>query len=124
MKVRKGFVSNSSSSSFIVLITKEAYDEIIKDIDPFAQAVVEQLSGKTQFLGTECVSYNHTSGNYTDFEWLSKDKCIKRAKEIAKETGKEFYEEDIEWCDWEILCDFEEKVGNVKDKAFTHSIDF
>ena len=124
MKIRNGFVSNSSSSSFLILLTKEAYDEVISGVGPLTQAVVEQLSGKASFLGTECVSYNHTDGNYDDFEWLHKSECVERAKEIAEETGKEFDEDDVSWCGWEILNDFESKAKEMKDRVFTHSIDF
>lgn len=123
MKIRSGFVSNSSSSSFLILLTKEAYDEVISGVDPLAQAVVEQLSRKTKFLGTECVAYSRMSGNHDDFDWLVEKECVKRAKELAGLTGKEFDEDDIDWHG-EIVEDFESRAKEMQDRVFTNSEDF
>lgn len=123
MKIRNGFVSNSSSSSFLVLIVKDEYDSIINTVNPLTQAVVEQLSNSASFLGTECVAYNHMSGgSYCDFEWLSETECRKRAEEISKETGREYNEDDLEF--WQSVEEFEEKIDQKSDKVFTNSLDF
>jgi hypothetical protein len=56
MKTRNGFVSNSSSSSFIIIIGKETADKIIETLDPFVKETVEwlkveeKLEGKTVYI--------------------------------------------------------------------------
>ena len=37
MKTRQGFVSNSSTSSFILVTSKEAHDKAIKQLNPQAR---------------------------------------------------------------------------------------
>ena len=56
MKIRNGFVSNSSSSSFLVVCPKDQFDEAVQKAHPFYQKWVETGFGKTQsFLGKDCV---------------------------------------------------------------------
>ena len=42
MKIRIGFVSNSSTSSFICVLTVEAYNKLLEELHPFVRACVEQ----------------------------------------------------------------------------------
>lgn len=56
MKVRQGFVSNSSSSSFVMLSSKEAFDRAYANISAIEQAgisgfIIEGVVGKTKVKG-------------------------------------------------------------------------
>ena len=51
MKSRMGFVSNSSSSSFIVIVDKKTYDNAISEAHPFTQAVVKGLRSDNIYEG-------------------------------------------------------------------------
>lgn len=43
MKLRLGFVSNSSSSSYVVVTTNEMHEEALRTLHPYIQAVVESV---------------------------------------------------------------------------------
>lgn len=43
MKIRNGFVSNSSSSSFVVLLKKNDYDKYINSAHPYYKYVMDQM---------------------------------------------------------------------------------
>lgn len=53
MKIRNGFVSNSSSSSFMILATKEYFDEAIQDLSDRDQEIVQQSLRPTHQFGKD-----------------------------------------------------------------------
>ncbi|KKM73589.1 hypothetical protein LCGC14_1408980 [marine sediment metagenome] len=86
MKIRLGFVSNSSSSSFVAVALKSVYDEYIKTEDPIIQAIAETIIHEESVLGHECVTFSDSSGE-GDWDW-NPSAIITRAKEIAKEQNR------------------------------------
>jgi len=54
MKIRQSFVTNSSSSSFLVIIEKNLYDEIKNQIEPEIREWFEKSMISTIFFGTHC----------------------------------------------------------------------
>lgn len=70
MKVRTGFVSNSSSSSFVVVFSKENYEAALSQLDLYEQEYVKELVGSTpdKFLGHEVFSYGGLSVMDQDYE--------------------------------------------------------
>ena len=70
MKKRLGFVSNSSSSSFVLFTTKEVIDEALKECTPIQKEAVENyIFNKGNFFGKELMefSYFHSSEEYDDY---------------------------------------------------------
>lgn len=91
MKIRNGFVSNSSSSSFVLFASKEAFDLAQKDLtDNQKKAIAPFISSTDKFLGRDMLCYRYTSGDYGD-------------EEFARDVVKEFTEDEAEIED---LCEF------------------
>jgi len=55
MKLRMGFVSNSSSSCFITVVVKELNDEVMKKLPQYAQDCMKELLSETVLLGRQVV---------------------------------------------------------------------
>lgn len=101
MKIRNGFVSNSSSSSFVLLIPKTDYEKVTKDMTPFEKEVLNQLkiNEKITFMNTEMVLFEEITGR--DEGEVANLKDIDKLKKL----NQSFDEDD---CDDTIL--------DVKDK--------
>ena len=83
MKIRSGFVSNSSSSSFVLVVKKELYDTVMSGLDPLHQAIMEATMRPDNVLWHECMVYENCSSDYW-FDDIDIPQVIERAKEIAK----------------------------------------
>jgi predicted oxidoreductase (fatty acid repression mutant protein) len=57
MKKRFGFVSNSSSSSFVMLIKPEEHERVMKELHPYVKAVVEAVTWETEIFGQKVVMH-------------------------------------------------------------------
>jgi hypothetical protein len=62
MKVRNGFVSNSSSSSFVVVIKKEVHDKVLPLLTDYQRMIIEQIAEKDKAFGMDVI----TIGDMTD----------------------------------------------------------
>jgi len=74
MKIREGFVSNSSSSSFVMVVSKKKWDEEYDKLHPYIKAHVDFLgehgTNKTgTFNGTEVMMFGYPSGNNSPYEY-------------------------------------------------------
>lgn len=72
MKIRTGFVSNSSSSSFAIVISKEKHDKIMEQLHPFIQACINALGvNKETMDGKEYVQFGEWQGmGGSQFEYI------------------------------------------------------
>jgi hypothetical protein len=48
MKTRQGFVSNSSSSSFVILVEESTHEKVMEKLTEYQRACMEKLAGKPQ----------------------------------------------------------------------------
>jgi hypothetical protein len=130
VKVRTGFVSNSSSSSFVALFPAEEYKKIRKELSPTTIGVVETIGlEETKFMGIDCLKFGYISGNYSTLEYIDKNEIKEKAEKVI-EDRKDEYSDDFEETYqedriWDATYEFENKLDNLSpEKIFTHSEDF
>jgi hypothetical protein len=88
MKIRNGFVSNSSSSSFVYIIDGEKYKEFIKSLDGYQKEIIKALApSKETVLGKEAFVISGGSGNSSCFEYMS----IKFDEDLDEDEWNEKY---------------------------------
>lgn len=73
MKTRRGFISNSSTSSFVLLMTSEIHEGVMASLKPWEEDFVCQLIGKLgnrftveEFVGQECVKISFMGCSHSD----------------------------------------------------------
>jgi hypothetical protein len=77
MKTRQGFVSNSSSSSFVLITTKEMLEEAKQSLTQFGKDLVDsviQEPSKAKIFGKNCLVF---WGEYNSEEMGSDLECEK-----------------------------------------------
>ena len=115
MKVRNGLVSNSSTSSFILITTKEHYEKSMKDVHPYVKAVGEALKSVSKFLDKEILVFaTHMGrGGEGTLDWITID--------YDDEKPDTKYGEMTPYDAFEII---EEELGTDKNYVFTHDEDW
>jgi len=114
MKVRNGFVSNSSSSSFVLVTTKLNFDKVYEGLDIIEKKIVDFISKDVgKFLNTDLKKIHYCSGNYDSFEDFDLDLSEEEKQSIMKEKGFEDEDELDEYLEdivYENLEKIEEKL--------------
>lgn len=120
MKIRIGFVSNSSSSSYICMTSKENHEKVLAtfteaDRDAFEVFAKAALTEQV-FLGVPIVVANYTSG-----EWFY---------ETLRENVKEYVEKHPDRADdpmedvYAVIELWKTGIRKDKDNTFMHREDF
>jgi len=73
MKVREGHVSNSSSSSFMLVTTKENYERALSKADDFTKYLVGKLFSEGKLGGIEVMTLTGTQYDGYGYEGLCSD---------------------------------------------------
>jgi len=116
MKIRNGFVSNSSSSSFLLLTTAENYEKVKATLTKFQQAVAEKMKTDLKAFGRDMVSFEtwQSHGSSWSEHFYIDDEELQEDAEANPEG------EDT--CDaWDSFLNAMEK--SPKEEYFTKSID-
>jgi len=107
MKIRRGFVSNSSSTSFSVVMKRDVFNQAIKKLHPYIRHFVDSVRFKVdKFAGEEVMVMSET--------FYSEDFCVYGYKgdegidcegKVVKLKRNEYGEiENIDDCQLETDC--------------------
>ncbi len=91
MKIRNGFVSNSSSSSYVILIDVEEYQKKLAETEGYMKAAVEYMFGETTVIGNKYMFTEYTTGNYNSFVWCDEQIEAEPVEEEKKKWKDEYY---------------------------------
>jgi hypothetical protein len=117
MKVRSGFVSNSSSSSFCIVFDKKSFDEAMEMVPKQCKRVLEGLPFiEKDFMGSKvvCISQLSNTGGITNWgevwdNWeeegdedeegmdYSYNEALDEMKETILKLGTDTYIETEDW---------------------------
>ena len=115
MKIRNGFVSNSSSSSFVIFVKKDVSDAIKEECTTFQKMVMEYVeSGPMTFCGVELMKYSYFTGNVSTFEFLAEEVDLSKIPD----------DEDMDSV-YDVWDSIEQKLKERSgDDKLTHTEDF
>ena len=115
MKIRNGFVSNSSSSSFVIIAPKEASDRVLERSHPYVRAVVDATMSEETFMGEKIVSYHeayndaYSPWEYIDIEWKGDVPSYKEIFGEEKDYNHKIYPANV--FDEYYLPELEKEAG-------------
>ena len=111
MKVRKGFVSNSSSSSFVAVIDRELYNKMYDDFPESYRLVADMIFEKKKgFVYGQILSGN--IGEYF-IEDLQGKKEYFRLAELLKDEESDISESEIRSMITEEVNNFEFEISSL-----------
>jgi hypothetical protein len=118
MKLRNGFVSNSSSSSFVAIMRREDVDAMKKNMCALERVLVDFSMNCESVLGVDCMVFSDFSGHGGEgsYDYISENSedILTKAKELAlKENIPLLVEKDLK--EVEKYDDDEEKDCAIRD---------
>jgi hypothetical protein len=80
VKVRSGFVSNSSTSSFIITAPTSVFSEKLNQVHPFIRHIIQKSRPKKQLLGGIEITQVHDIVSTEEDEW--REEWLDEGKEL------------------------------------------
>jgi len=97
MKMRDGFVSNSSSSSFVLIMTDDLFEEKIAGLSDDRKTIIKKLFNDNTFVGQPVKIYSELDiHDYSSNEY------------IFEELHSTFENEDV----YDVFCNFKDNIGD------------
>ena len=88
MKIRQGFVSNSSSSSFVLITTKENFEKVKATVKEKYYHIIDQLFEEDTLFGKPVLV--HTSMNNQGYDTREDITCDIEDEDIYDDEDNEF----------------------------------
>lgn len=127
MKTRNGFVSNSSSSSFVAILREVDFNEFLKDQTAATKKLINSVVKKIKYCGIDSVIFSEYSdaGGGRMFEYSDKDSDTLFSEWIEETTEDmdEYDEDQIEDDSHDVIYNFTEYACKLEKegKAVTAS---
>jgi len=124
MKIREGHVSNSSSSAYILITTKDNFEAALKKAKPLSKAIAE-IKAKMpdeKFLGREMVKFVIHGSDEPTFMGYHEEFPAEMFSHVKKREDEEEYEFGRR-CDEEVEKAWDKFVGLLcknKNETITH----
>ena len=116
MKIRAGFVSNSSSSSYTVILPVHDFEHVLHTIDiDYYRAIIREIVSKEKVIGIDCVVLSYFTGNHDNIEYF----------ELSQELEERLKKDELEINEekYHAICEYEQCV-NESERGFVHSVDY
>lgn len=120
MKIRMGFVSNSSSSSFVLVADKEVFDNVMEDMHPYVKHLIGNPKSK-MLNGKEVImKMGHQSSE--DWDYVLEDYVGEILNHKGEVVAVQTEEEQV--SSWDLgLMDIEDAYRYVRNKLNEHISD-
>ena len=119
MKFRTGFVSNSSTTSFLVITTPASHAAALEKLGELKAKAISGYSGlkKRKVLGQDAIVLNYISGEGGD-EWITEMFKAKALQAAFDASDKGDCGDDVSYFAGELIDEYIRKVRQQKDTYY------
>jgi len=114
MKIRKGFVSNSSSSSFVLVTTKENHEKALETLNEVEREIIGILTGEEKVFGKVCVVFDELTVHGDSSNDLENLEIPEALREKCEDLYDAFFDAEEKW---------KSEVRKDKENCWVSSID-
>jgi len=95
MKIRSGFVSNSSSSSFVLVVAEDDHIKALESLDSYGKKFIEKLMMRWNIGGMNVRTAFCYNGDHHDFQYIEIDDGEKEDDWDLLDKKKNIYDDYV-----------------------------